>query len=73
MSRVARASSHPTRSPTHVVVLAFAQPSAAKIESQHGNAAAVKRLGGLVDNFVVHGPAEKGVWMANERGEKRLG
>src|SRR5437764_15438656 len=40
-----------------VVVLAGAQARAAKIESQHGMTQRIERLRGLINHFVVHGPA----------------
>ena len=48
------------------VMFARAQARAAKIEAQHGEAKRIERLRGLVNHFVVHGPAEQRMGMAND-------
>ncbi len=44
--------------PIALVVLALAQPRAAKIETQHGKTEAVQRLHGMENNFVVQRPTK---------------
>jgi hypothetical protein len=52
-------------------VFARAQARAAKIEAQHRQAKGVERLRCLVNHFVVHGPAEQRMRMANDGSEWR--
>lgn len=53
--------------PTRMVVVALAQPGAAKVEAQHWKTKAVQRLHGVKDDLVMEGAAEQGVGMANQR------
>ena len=56
---------------------AFAQSCSTKIEAQHRQRQAPRRvvenLHGVVHHLVVHGSAAPGVGMANDRGEGRIG
>ena len=52
------------------VMLSGARTGAAKIESQHGDAEGIERLRRLIDDFVVHGAAEKRVRVADDGGER---
>jgi hypothetical protein len=54
------------------VVFSFAQTGAAEIETENGKMEGVEGLGHLIDDFVVHGAGEKGMRVANERGEGRM-
>jgi hypothetical protein len=51
------------------VVFSFAQTGAAEIETENGKMEGVEGLRHLIDDFVVHGAAEKGMRVANECGE----
>src|SRR5712692_1280008 len=53
------------------VMFARAQPRAAKIESQHGEAEGSERFRRLIDHFVVHRAAEKRMRVANDGGKRR--
>ena len=54
-----------------VVVRAFAQSGAAKIEAQHRPSKSMQRLGRMENNFVVQRAAEERVGMAHHCGVRR--
>ena len=49
-----------------IVMQAFAQSSASKIETQHRKSKRVQRLHRMIDNFVVHGAAIKPMRMTDQ-------
>lgn len=53
-------------------MFALAQSRAAKIESQHWITKAIQRLRSMEHNFVMERPAINGVWMADQRGMRRI-
>jgi hypothetical protein len=53
-------------------VFSFAEPKAAKIETQHRKSEAVQRLHRMKNNLVMHGAAVNRVWMANKRRMSRV-
>jgi len=53
------------------IVYAGAESSAPKIESQNRNTKGIQRFRHLINHFVVHGTAKKGMRMADNRGERR--
>lgn len=57
--------------PFAAIVLPLALSGPAKIETQNGQAKRIERFGGLIDHLVVHRAAEKGVRVANNRGQRR--
>ncbi len=56
-----------------VVVLAVAQPGAAKVETQHRKTKAVQRLHGVKDNFVMQRSAKQWMRVTNHRCMSRIG
>jgi hypothetical protein len=66
---------HPVESCENVVLLAepiivsaFAEAYTAEVETKDGKAKGREGLHGVIDNFVVHGSAARGVRMTDERG-----
>lgn len=53
-----------------VVVNTLAEAYTAKVESQDGKAEGREGLHGVVDDFIVHGAAAGGVWVADQCGER---
>jgi hypothetical protein len=55
-----------------LVMFAFAEPGAAKVETQRCEAELVHDFGRTIYDLVVHGAATLGVRMADQRGVSRL-
>jgi hypothetical protein len=55
------------------VVLALAEPGAAKVEAKNGKSEAVQGFHGMEDDFVVERAAEERMGMADERGMAGVG
>src|SRR5207248_6591660 len=56
-----------------LVMFALAEPSTAKVEAQGRESKAVQRLHGSKHNLVMHGAAEHGMRMADQRGMGSVG